>query len=81
MQGNLTDKKDRFYSAIVLVNSTSMEITGSYASFLSIAFLKKYLKDNFTTAANEPFDPSKANFTYIHHPFPKDKLFASIAKA
>lgn len=59
-----------------------MEITGSYASFFSIAFLKKYLKDNLPKLADgKTFDPSKASFTYIHHPFPKDKLFASIQKA
>jgi hypothetical protein len=59
-----------------------MEITGSYASYLSIAFLKKYLKDNLKLLVpGKSFDPSKANFTYIHHPFPKDKLFASIQKA
>lgn len=58
-----------------------MEITGSYASFFSIAFLKKYLKDNLQTIAGKTFDPKKSNFTFIHHPFPKDKLFASIQKA
>jgi len=58
-----------------------MEITGSYASFLSIAFLNKYLQDNFITADGKSFNSTNANFIYTHHPFPKDKLFASIAKA
>jgi hypothetical protein len=35
-----------FYSAVVFVNSTAQEIAGSYASFLSTAFLNKYLHDS-----------------------------------
>ena len=44
---------ERFYSAIIFVNTTAKEVVPSYASFMSTAFLKKYLNDSgFNEAMN-----------------------------
>lgn len=52
LNGNNETNRERFYSAIIYVNTTAREVVPSYASFMSTAFLKKYLNDSGLDKSN-----------------------------